>query len=98
MRDTNKEIKAFLEKRGIKSTSAKTSILKALSRLQRIGIYVEDASDEMGYLNYRIRTEEGMVRVYKHMRNGWQIQCWEQVEFKYFGIPTFFSTGLGGGL
>ena len=98
MRDTNKEVKMFLENRGIRPTSAKISILKALSRLQRMGVYVEDASDEMGYPNYRIRTEEGMVRVYKHMRNGWQIQCWEQVEFKYSGIPTFFSTGLVGGL
>lgn len=98
MRDTNNEVKAFLEKRGIKAISAKSSILKALSRLQRMGIYVEDASDEGGYPNYRIKTEDGMVRVYKHMRNGWQIQCWEYVEFKYSGIPTFFSTGLGGGL
>lgn len=55
-----------------------------------MGMYVEDASEESGYLNYRIRTEDGYVRVYKHPRLGYQIQPWEMVQFKYSGIPVFF--------
>lgn len=93
MRDTNAEVKAFLESH-IKPTSRKADVLKALNRLQRQGMYVKDASDEIGYPNYRVRTAEGYVRVYERRRDGWQIQCWETVEFRYSGIPTFFGGGL----
>lgn len=89
MRDTNKEVKSFLE-HNIKANSSRKVVLKTMDRLRRMGLYVEDASDEMGYLNYRIRTEEGYVRVYDHRRLGYQIQPWERVEFKYSGIPVFF--------
>ncbi len=89
MRDTNKEVKRFL-KHNIKPDSKLQTVLKTIDRARRMGLYVEDASDEMGYLNYRIRTEEGYVRVYKHTRLGYQIQPWKRVEFKYSGIPVFF--------
>lgn len=89
MRDTNKEVKSFLE-HNIKANSSRKVVLKTMDRLRRMGLYVEDASDEMGYLNYRIRTEEGYVRIYDHRRLGYQIQPWERVEFKYSGIPVFF--------
>lgn len=89
MRDTNKEVKSFLE-HNIKPNSSLKIVLKTMDRLRRMGMYVEDASDEMGYLNYRVRTEEGYVRVYDHRRLGYQIQPWEMVEFKYSGIPVFF--------
>ena len=74
----------------IKPDSKLKTVLKTIDRGRRIGLYVEDASEEMGYLNYRIRNEEGYVRVYKHTRLGYQIQPWERAEFKYSGIPVFF--------
>lgn len=89
MRDTNKEVKSFLE-HNIRSDSKRQTVLKTIDRARRMGLYVEDASEEMGYLNFRVRTEEGYVRVYKHPRFGYQIQPWEMVEFKYSGIPVFF--------
>lgn len=89
MKDTNKEVKSFLE-HNIRPDSKRQTVLRAMDRLRKMGLYVEDASEEMGYLNFRIRTEEGYVRVYKHTRLGYQIQPWERVEFKYSGIPVFF--------
>ena len=89
MKDTNKEVKSFLE-HSIRPDSKRQTVLKAMDRLRKMGMYVEDASEEMGYLNFRVRTEEGYVRVYKHPRFGYQIQPWEMVEFKYSGIPVFF--------
>ena len=89
MRDTNKDVKSFLE-HNIKQDSKLSTVLKTMERLRRMGMYVEDASEESGYLNYRIRTEDGYVRVYKHPRFGYQIQPWEMVQFKYSGIPVFF--------
>ena len=89
MKDTNKEVKSFLE-HNIKSDSKRQTVLRTMDRLRKMGMYVEDASEEMGYLNFRVRTEEGYVRVYKHPRFGYQIQPWEMVEFKYSGIPVFF--------
>lgn len=89
MKDTNKEVRSFLE-HNIKPNSSRKTVLKTMDRLRRMGMYVEDASDEMGYLNYRVRTEEGYVRVYDHRRLGYQIQPWERAEFKYSGIPVFF--------
>lgn len=89
MKDTNKEVKSFLEY-NIKPDSKRQTVLRAMDRLRKMGMYVEDASEEMGYLNFRVRTEEGYVRVYKHPRFGYQIQPWEMVEFKYSGIPVFF--------
>lgn len=89
MRDTNNEVKSFLENH-IKPNSKRSTVLKTIDRLQRMGMYVEDASEEMGYLNYRIRTEEGYVRVYDHRHLGYQIQPWEMIQFKYSGIPVFF--------
>lgn len=89
MKDTNKEVKSFLE-HNIRSNSKRQTVLRAMDRLRKMGLYVEDASEEMGYLNFRVRTEEGYVRVYKHPRFGYQIQPWEMVEFKYSGIPVFF--------
>lgn len=89
MRDTNNDVKSFLE-HNIKYNSRRSIVLKTMERLRRMGMYVEDASEESGYLNYRIRTEDGYVRVYKHPRLGYQIQPWEMVQFKYSGIPVFF--------
>ena len=89
MKDTNKEVKSFLE-HNIRSDSKRQTVLRAMDRLRKMGLYVEDASEEMGYFNFRVRTEEGYVRVYKHPRFGYQIQPWEMVEFKYSGIPVFF--------
>lgn len=89
MRDTNKEVKSFLE-HNIQPDSKRQTVLKTMDRLRRMGMYVEDASEEMGYPNFRVRTEEGYVRVYKHPRFGYQIHPWEMVEFKYSGIPVFF--------
>ena len=89
MKDTNKEVRSFLE-HNIKPNSSRKTVLKTMDRLCRMGMYVEDASEEMGYLNFRVRTEEGYVRVYKHPRFGYQIQPWERDQFKYPGIPVFF--------
>ena len=89
MKDTNKEVKSFLE-HNIRSDSKRQTVLRTMDRLRKMGMYVEDASEEMGYLNFRVRTEEGYVRVYKHPRFGYQIQPWKMVEFKYSGIPVFF--------
>ena len=89
MKDTNKEVKSFLE-HNIRPDSKRQTVLRAMDRLRKMGMYVEDASEEMGYLNFRVRTEEGYVRVYKHPRFGYQIQPWKMVEFKYSGIPVFF--------
>ena len=89
MKDTNKDVKSFLE-HNIIPDSKRQTVLRAMDRLRKIGMYVEDASEEMGYLNFRVRTEDGYVRVYKHPRFGYQIQPWEMVEFKYSGIPVFF--------
>lgn len=89
MKDTNKEVKSFLE-HNIRSDSKRQTVLRVMDGLRKMGLYVEDASEEMGYLNFRVRTEEGYVRVYKHPRFGYQIQPWEMVEFKYSGIPVFF--------
>lgn len=89
MKDTNKEVKSFLE-HNIQPDGKRQTVLRAMDRLRKMGMYVEDASEESGYLNYRIRTEDGYVRVYKHPRLGYQIQPWEMVQFKYSGIPVFF--------
>lgn len=89
MKDTNKEVKSFLE-HNIRPDNKRQTVLRTMDRLRKMGMYVEDASEEMGYLNFRVRTEEGYVRVYKHPRFGYQIQPWEMVEFKYSGIPVFF--------
>lgn len=89
MKDTNKEVKSFLE-HNIRSDSKRQTVLRVMDRLRKMGLYVEDVSEEMGHPNFRVRTEEGYVRVYKHPRFGYQIQPWEMVEFKYSGIPVFF--------
>lgn len=89
MKDTNKEVKSFLE-HNIRPDSKRQTVLRTMDRLRKMGMYVEDASEEMGYLNFRVRTEEGYVRVYKRPRFGYQIQPWKMVEFKYSGIPVFF--------
>lgn len=89
MRDRNADVKAFLNA-NIKSTSKLSSVLKATDRLKRMGMYVEDVSEESGYPNFHIRTEEGMVRIYKSPRQGFVVQGWERVQFNYSGIPTFF--------
>lgn len=89
MKDTNKEVKNFLENH-IKPNTKCSTVLKTMERLRKMGMYVEDASEESGYLNYRVRTEDGYVRVYKHPRFGYQIQPWKMVQFKYSGIPVFF--------
>lgn len=90
MKDTNKEVSRFLNNH-IEANSKMPTVLKALNKLERIGMYVEDVSDESGYPNFHIRTEEGMVRVYKSPRTGFHVQCWERAEFRYSGIPTFFG-------
>lgn len=94
MRDTNAVVGAFLGSK-IKPNSQRATVLKALDRLKRKGMYVEDDSEESGYPNYRVRTAEAYVRVYK-ARDGWKIQCWESIPLTYSGIPTFFGTGLMG--
>ena len=91
-KDRNEEVARFLEERNV--TRDLKSARKALRELAKSGIYVEDASDESGYPNYHVRTEEGMVRVYKNGRKEIVVQKWERTEFKYSGIPTFFSTGM----
>ena len=93
MKDTNEEVKAYLDSR-INPGSSNKVVLRALNRIERMGIGVEDNSEESGYPNYSIRTEEGRVRVYKHHRDGWQVQPWKSVTFSYSGVPTFFGHGL----
>lgn len=91
LKDRNEEVARFLEERN--ATRDLKTMRKALKELENHGIHVEDASEESGYPNYRIRTEEGMVRLYKN-RKEIGLQKWERTEFKYSGIPTFFSTGM----
>ena len=47
MKDTNKEVKSFLE-HNIRSDSKRQTVLRAMDRLRKMGLYVEDASEEMG--------------------------------------------------
>ena len=65
----------------------KSAILSAVTRL---GYVAEDATAESGYLNIRIHTLDGYVRIYKNNRREINFQIWRMTEFSYSGIPTFF--------
>lgn len=95
MKDTNKEVKAFLVARlGNKATMKQ--IQRSLAILKKEGIYANDDSGEYGYLNVHIRTADGMVRIYKHPHDGICVQAWKQTQVTYSGIPTFFGGSLVG--
>ena len=65
----------------------KDAILRAVTRL---GYITEDATADYGYLNIRIHTADGYVRIYKNNRREIVFQIWTKEEFKYSGIPVFF--------
>lgn len=95
MKRTNKDVKDFLESR-LNSKSTKTQIRRALTLLEEGGIHVEDVSDEYGYLNFHIPTVDGMIRIYRHQRNGICVQAWTPARVSYSGIPVFFGGSLIG--
>ena len=95
MNNTNKYVKDFLESR-LNNRSSQNRIRHTLALLEKSGIHVEDVSDEYGYLNIHIPTVDGMVRIYKHPRNGICVQAWTPTRVSYSGIPGFFGGSLVG--
>ena len=61
-------------------------------KLKDAGMEFEDYSGEYGYMNLRIPTPDGYVRVYmagKEIRT----QKWTMQTIRYSGIPTFEPSG-----
>lgn len=72
---------------GLKSGKA---ILKAI---EKSGLVYEDVSEESGYFNIHIPTDDGAyVRIYKAKR-GFVVQRFTWVRFKWSGIPVFEPSG-----
>lgn len=51
---------------------------------------------ECDYLNIRIPTAEGYLRIYKNSRKEIIIQEFTKTKFEYSGIPVFFRIICGG--
>lgn len=67
---------------------------RILKNLKELGFEIEDASEESGLMNLRIRNSDGtMTRIYGKGRKELKVQIWMPVVFRYSGIPTFEPSG-----
>ena len=77
------DIKTQVEK--CKTTKQVLQVIKAA------GLKVSrDDSNEIGAFSIWL---DDVTRIYKSSR-GFVYQTWQKIEYRYSGIPTFFSTGL----
>ena len=62
---------------------------QVLSALKNYNI--KNVSEEYGYFNIRIYTENGYIRVYKKAKQ-YIVQSFTPCKMEYSGVPTFFAS------
>lgn len=80
---TEKEVKSIIE--GCKTEK------QIIAKLNKYKISFENATDEYGYLNIKIYSDNGYIRIYKPYRSKeLKTQTFTPCKMEYSGIPTFF--------
>ena len=62
-----------------------------VNKLTKEKISFEILTSEYGYMNIRIYTENGYIRIYQKRKEIF-VDTFEKVKLEYSGIPTFFAT------
>lgn len=72
----------------IKGLKTKCAIIKALDE-KNISYIVDNYTD---YMNIKIHTESGCIRIYKSYSGKIEVQEMKKVIFEYSGTPVFFGS------
>ena len=62
-----------------------------VNKLTKEKISFEVLTSEYGYMNIRIYTDNGYIRIYQKRKEIF-VDTFEKVKLEYSGIPTFFAT------